>query len=235
MRISDRADPARAVPPAPPPPSSIAIDPAILYWGTPVVLVSSTNPDGTANLAPMSSAWWLGWGCMLGLTETAHTVANLRRTADCVLNLPSVAQAGAVDQIARTTGADPVPFDKAWLGFEHEPEKFRRAGLTPVPSTLVGAPRAAECPVQMEATVESISPFGTENPGVPTDVVAIELRIVAVHAHPAILQAGSTTNVDPDRWQPLIMSFRELYGLGPRARPSRLAEVDEELWRPPDR
>ena len=33
------------------------IDPAILYFGTPVVLVSSTNEDGSPNLAPMSSAW----------------------------------------------------------------------------------------------------------------------------------------------------------------------------------
>ena len=33
------------------------IDPAILYFGTPVVLVSSTNDDGSFNLAPMSSAW----------------------------------------------------------------------------------------------------------------------------------------------------------------------------------
>ena len=37
------------------------------YYGTPVVLVSSTNPDGTTNLAPMSSAWWLGQNAMLGL------------------------------------------------------------------------------------------------------------------------------------------------------------------------
>jgi flavin reductase (DIM6/NTAB) family NADH-FMN oxidoreductase RutF len=30
-----------------------SIEPAILYVGTPVVLVSSINPDGSANLAPM--------------------------------------------------------------------------------------------------------------------------------------------------------------------------------------
>ncbi|WP_198007949.1 hypothetical protein [Methylovulum miyakonense] len=34
--------------------------PPILYFGTPVILVSTINEDGTANLAPMSSAWWLG-------------------------------------------------------------------------------------------------------------------------------------------------------------------------------
>ena len=40
--------------------------PPILYFGTPVVVVSSLNEDGTTNLAPISSAWWLGWTCVLG-------------------------------------------------------------------------------------------------------------------------------------------------------------------------
>jgi hypothetical protein len=37
-----------------------SIEPAILYVGTPVVLVSSINPDSSANLAPISSLWFLG-------------------------------------------------------------------------------------------------------------------------------------------------------------------------------
>lgn len=44
----------------------IQIDPAILYFGTPVVLIGSTNEDGSYNLAPMSSAWWVGWRCISG-------------------------------------------------------------------------------------------------------------------------------------------------------------------------
>jgi flavin reductase (DIM6/NTAB) family NADH-FMN oxidoreductase RutF len=31
-------------------------EPAILYFGTPVVLIGTSNEDGTPNLAPMSSA-----------------------------------------------------------------------------------------------------------------------------------------------------------------------------------
>ena len=65
------------------------VDPAILYWGTPVVLVSSLNEDGSPNLAPMSSAWWLGRSCMLGFGARSQTPANIRRTGECVLNLPS--------------------------------------------------------------------------------------------------------------------------------------------------
>ncbi len=214
------------------PVESISIDPAILYWGTPVVLVSTLNDDGSANLAPMSSVWWLGWGAMLGLTESAQSVTNLRRTGECVLNLPSVDQAGGVNRIAGTTGANPVPLDKQWLGFTHEPDKYGRAEMTPVPSTKVRPPRAAECPVQMEATVETIHPFGASNPGVRTGVAAIEVRVVAVHAHSQIMTDDNPNRVDPDRWRPLIMSFREFYGLGEKVHPSKLGDIDEDLWRP---
>lgn len=33
------------------------IEPTTLYFGTPVALISTLNPDGSPNLAPMSSAW----------------------------------------------------------------------------------------------------------------------------------------------------------------------------------
>src|SRR5688500_20352929 len=76
------------------------VEPAILYFGTPVVLVSSQNEDGSANVAPMSSAWWLGWSCVLGFGARSKTPANILRTGECVLNLPSVEQVGAVDRLA---------------------------------------------------------------------------------------------------------------------------------------
>ena len=46
---------------------TVEIAPKILYFGTPVVLVSTTNADGTPNLAAMSSAWAIGWTVVLGL------------------------------------------------------------------------------------------------------------------------------------------------------------------------
>ena len=67
----------------------IVSEPAILYFGTPVVLIGTTNEDGSPNLAPMSSAFWLGWRCMLGLSARSKTTQNLIRTGQCVLNLPS--------------------------------------------------------------------------------------------------------------------------------------------------
>ena len=58
-------------------------EPGILYFGTPVVLISTVNEDGSYNLAPMSSAFWLGWRCLLGLAASSKTTQNLMRTGEC--------------------------------------------------------------------------------------------------------------------------------------------------------
>ena len=39
----------------------VTIAPKILYFGTPVALISSVNEDESSNLAPISSFWALGW------------------------------------------------------------------------------------------------------------------------------------------------------------------------------
>jgi hypothetical protein len=118
----------------------IAIEPSILYLGTPVVLITTLNDDATPNIAPMSSAWWLGWNCMLGLGAKGHTAANLLRERECVLNLPSIHNIDAVNRLARTTGSDPVPPHKQTMGYTHIKDKFTQANLTSTPSDLVSRP-----------------------------------------------------------------------------------------------
>jgi hypothetical protein len=81
------------------------ISPAIFYWGTPVVLITTENPDSTFNIAPMSSAWWLGNRCMLGLGAISQTTINLLRTKQCVLNLASDNMSDAINALALTTGS----------------------------------------------------------------------------------------------------------------------------------
>lgn len=204
------------------------IEPSILYFGTPVVLISTTNEDGTPNLAPMSSAFWLGWRGLLGLSGRSQTARNLTRTGECVLNLPSDALAAAVDRLALTTGADPVPPYKHERGYRYVPAKFERAGLTPVASETVAAPRVAECPVSMEAVVEATHPVGDGG------IVSFEVRVQRVWVHDEIRKEGADDHIDPDRWRPLIMSFQQLYGLGPRVRESTLATIPERVYRGPD-
>src|ERR1700710_2047387 len=99
--------------------NSIQIEPAILYLGTPVVLIGSTNEDGSFNLAPMSSAWWVGWRCMLGLARNSKSTENMIRSGECLLNLPSADLVGAVNPLARTPGSDPVPPGKIRRGYRH--------------------------------------------------------------------------------------------------------------------
>ena len=200
-------------------------DPPILYFGTPVVLISTENADGSANLAPMSSAWWLGHRCMLGLAVASRTTENLRRSGECVLNLPSADLVDNVDRIARTTGSDPVPDGKRRRGYRHVADKFAEAGLTPVDADLVTPPRAAECPVQMEATLRASHPVG---PG--GRALALEVAVERVHADETIL--AGPDRIDPDAWRPLITSFQQFYGLSAdRLRPSELARIPEALYR----
>ena len=199
----------------------LTIEPKILYFGTPVVLISTLNEDGSANLAPMSSAWWLDQSCMLGMGSRSKTVENLLRERECVLNLPSVDLVGAVDRLALTTGKNPMPGYKINKGFQYVPDKFTHAGLCQVPSDIVRPPRVAECAVQLEAMVEKFHQFGD-----PDDFsMAIEVRIIRVHIDEAILNSEKRHYIDADKWNPLIMSFCEFYGLSKNLHPSRLAKV----------
>jgi flavin reductase (DIM6/NTAB) family NADH-FMN oxidoreductase RutF len=197
------------------------IDPSILYLGTPVVLISTRNADGSANLAPMSSAWWLGKTGVIGMGARSHTVANLRLEGECVLSIPSADLVTQVDRLALTTGSDPIPGYKDAMGFEFVPDKFTRAGLTEIASEVVSPPRVFECPIQLECTVSHIADIGD-----PDDQsVAIEVKVVRTHVHESILAPDSRHHIDPDKWRPLIMNFLEFYGLGAQVRPSRLAEA----------
>jgi flavin reductase (DIM6/NTAB) family NADH-FMN oxidoreductase RutF len=199
-----------------------AIEPTILYFGTPVALISTLNPDGSANLAPMSSVWWLGWSCMLGLGQMGQTSDNLIRTRECVINLPSEDQVTLVDRLALTTGKNPVPEKKRQWGYRFEPDKFGIAGFTSVKSESVGPPRVRECPVQMEGVVHDFRPFGKN-----VSANMFEVHIVKLHVDENLLvENGERPHIDPVRWRPLIMSFCRFFGLGGEVHSSRLAESD---------
>jgi flavin reductase (DIM6/NTAB) family NADH-FMN oxidoreductase RutF len=199
----------------------VVIDPSILYLGTPVLLVSTCNADGSANLAPISSSWFLGTVGVLGLSTRSHTIENLRRTGEAVLNYPSVDLVDAVDRLAATTGSSPLPAYKEAMGFESVGDKFGRAGLTQQASDLVGPPRVLEAAIQLEVRV-----LGIHDVGAPHEYsAAISVQVVRAHVADSIRKPGHRHHIDPDRWRPLIMNFLEFYGLGAQVHRSRLAEV----------
>lgn len=196
--------------PAPPPPPARqhrTIAPSILYFGTPVVLLTTENPDGTPNLAPMSSAWALGRTVVLGMGEGSRTAHNLADRPDLVVNLPSPDLWEAVERLAPLTGADPVPPAKRAV-YRYEPDKFAAAGLTPQASVRVRPPRVAQCPLQLEARVVQ------RTPSADGSFWTVEAEVLHVHADPAVTVPG-TQHVDPDLWSPLVYNFRHYYGLGP--------------------
>jgi flavin reductase (DIM6/NTAB) family NADH-FMN oxidoreductase RutF len=202
------------------------IEPTILYFGTPVALISTLNEDGSPNLAPMSSAWWLGWSCMLGLGAMGKTSENLIRSRECVINLPSQDQVSFVDRLAMTTGKNPVPEKKASWGYRYEPDKFGVSGLTAQRSLSVLPPRVRECPVQMEGIVHDVRPFGKN-----VNANCFEVHITKLHVLEELLVPGDKAGdprrqIDPVKWKPLIMSFCRFFGVGEEVHPSRLAESD---------
>jgi len=186
------------------------IEPKILYFGTPVALISSLNEDGSTNVAPMSSFWALGWTLMLGLLDETKTAENMARHGECVVNLPSPEMWQAVEKLAPLTGKNPVPELKA-KQFRFEADKFAAAGLMQMASEVVQPMRVKECPVQMEARVTKLHRMQGERLEKVGGGWAAEVEIVRVHVASELVMEGKY--IDPAKWSPLIYNFRHYFRL----------------------
>lgn len=104
----------------------------------PVVLVSSAW-KGERNI--MTMGWHMPMefspslvGCII--SSANHSFAMIRKSKECVINVPTVDLAEAVIGIGNHTGA--------------EIDKFETYGLTPLPAHAVAAPLIKECHVNLE-------------------------------------------------------------------------------------
>ncbi|PAD29695.1 flavin reductase family protein [Paenibacillus sp. 7523-1] len=185
------------------------INPSILYYGTPVLLLSTLNEDGSTNLSPLSSSWALGDCLVLGLGIQGKAYENLKRHPECVINLPDASMWRAVESLGRYTGTYPVPEEKRQMGYEFCSKKFEAAGLTAQDSLRVKPLRIAECPVQIEASVQHI-----RTPEHTPFMAVVEVKSLEVHAHKKLI--SGLNKIDPAKWNPLIYNFRHYYGLGER-------------------
>ncbi|HTH53843.1 MAG TPA: flavin reductase family protein [Edaphobacter sp.] len=186
------------------------IEPKILYFGTPVALISSLSEDGTTNLAPISSFWALGWTVLLGLLDETKTAENLARHAECVINLPSPEMWQQVEKLAPLTGKNPVPEIKS-KQFRFKKDKFGSAELTPIESEVVKPSRAEECPIQMEAKVSRLYTMSGQKLADLGGGVAAEVEILRVHASEEFIKGDNY--IDPFKWSPLIYNFRHYFRL----------------------
>lgn len=184
------------------------IQPKILYYGTPVVLLNTLNEDGTTNISPISSSWALGDCIIIGIGTSGKAFENLERHSECVINVPNPELWRNVEALAPFTGKKQVPQEKVDLGFSFEKDKYKASQLTSISSKTVKPSRIAECPIQIETEVKHIripeySPF----------FAIVETQAIHVHAHEDIL-IGNGDHINPLKWSPLIYSFRHYFGLG---------------------
>jgi flavin reductase (DIM6/NTAB) family NADH-FMN oxidoreductase RutF len=136
----------------------------------PIAWVSTFSENGVANCAPFSFFNVISEDpplCILSFNwrsdrEIKHTLKNIRRTGEFVVNLADEASANAM----HLSGTE-LP--------EAESE-FAKFGLTPVPAKLVKHPRIAEAAASLECRVERRINFGPEREMVVGEILLIHAR-----------------------------------------------------------
>jgi flavin reductase (DIM6/NTAB) family NADH-FMN oxidoreductase RutF len=163
----------------------------------PIAWVSTWSENGVANCAPFSFFNVISEEpplCILSFNNRSdgamkHTLKNIRRTGEFVVNLADETTANAMH-----ASAAEIP--------EGESE-FARAGLTPEPARTVRHPRIAEAAASLECRVERRIEFGPER-----EMVVGE--ILLVHARDGIIDPASK-RISEERYRPVGRLFANRY------------------------
>ncbi len=151
----------------------------------PVALVSTVDRDGVPNVAPFSFFNGVGANPPTILfcptlrssgDNRKDTLRNVEQTGEFVINIVS----GAIADAANATAAEVGP----------EVDEFELAGLTPLASEVVKAPRVAESPAHMECKLSQII-FTGQGPGAGVVVLG---QVVRFHVRPDLFD---NFRVDP--------------------------------------
>jgi len=177
--------------------------PTMFYYGFPVVLLTTTDKDGNADVTPISSTFTLGANAVIALVKLNKAYHNVMEVPEVVFNLPTAAMWEKVEAIAPYTAQNPVPPQKMGK-YTYTDDKFSIGGFTQLPSEKVRPPRIAECPIQAEAKVKNVNDRDA--------YVLVELEFVQVHTEDHLVMEGNKIN--PLEWEPLIYNFKHYYGLG---------------------
>ncbi len=110
----------------------------------PTYLITTLKENGKPN------ACWHSWGCFSGtgqgyfalmlLNEGGHTHANILRTQEWCINLPTLEQQGQCEETITHNSM--------------ENDEIADASFTAEPSHIIQSPRIAECLVNMECRLE---------------------------------------------------------------------------------
>lgn len=117
----------------------------------PVVLLSSAH-GGDTNIMTMGWHMMMEFnpalvGCLI--SSANHSFELVRRSRQCVINLPTVDLAAKVVKIGNCSGRDT--------------DKFAELALTPVPGARVRAPLIGECYANFECVLHDASWVGKHN------------------------------------------------------------------------
>lgn len=163
----------------------------------PIGWVSTWSENGVANCAPFSFFNAISEDpplCILSFNRRSdgamkHTLKNIRRTGEFVVNLADEGTANAM----HASSAE-IP--------ETESE-FAKTGLTPVPAKMVKHPRIGEAAASLECRVERRIEFGPER-----ELVIGE--ILLIHAREGIVDPESK-RISEENYRPIGRLFANRY------------------------
>ncbi len=138
----------------------------------PIAWVSTVDPEGRANLAPYSFFNAAGSNpptLTVAMNYTSarpdgrkDSLGNILATGEFVVNIVNEELAGAMNETA--------------TDYPAEVDEFAMAGVTPMPSRTVQAPRVSAAPVSFECGLHTTVPVGV-GPGSTTIVIGIVRHI----------------------------------------------------------
>ncbi|MSQ55254.1 MAG: flavin reductase family protein [Betaproteobacteria bacterium] len=163
----------------------------------PIGWVSTWSENGVANCAPFSFFNVISEEpplCILSFNRRSdgalkHTLKNIRRSGEFVVNLADEGTANAMHASAAEIA-------------ETESE-FAKSGLTPVPATMVKHPRIGEAAASFECKVERRIEFGPER-----EMVIGE--ILLIHAREGIIDP-QTKRISEEAYRPIGRLFANRY------------------------
>ena len=154
----------------------LPVDPfKALVGPRPIAWVSTVSASGINNLAPYSFFNAFSehpFYVAIGSGGRKHTLTNIAATGVFAVNVATHDLREAMNASSTTAEGD----------------EFKVAGLTPVPCSLISAPRVAESPVTLECRHHTTLPL-PDDEGVASDFLVVG-RVVGVHIDDRFITDG---------------------------------------------
>ena len=171
------------------------IEPFRPVYPSPAALITCIDTAGRANIITLGEVFNMSirGPVIIGIAIRPATYSHglISKTREYVVNLPTAEIVRKVDQCGMVSGRDGV-------------DKFDRAGLSPIPASVVKPPLIDECPVNIECKVVGIQTIGDH------DLFLGE--VVAVHVDED--KVDSNGKILTDRLDVLVYITGEYWSLG---------------------